>query len=209
MNKETYKQHSFSYMIVYQKLHVSLKKKYFCWMLKCHTGYTHCFLCGLQKLLLRHLCKFLHFILWEGILKRKGKIVKSTTKWGLLILSCVSCISVPVEETDKGCQLAHLTFWSALEPKDRQNKKLHYLSRIISWSFAWNRCFTGKKRKKKKEVPKHTYLYITTAYFLVSLIQWKPFDRPFSSDLIFLKRKYMQLHKAGSSLYRVNDYFQV
>lgn len=30
MNKETYKQHSFSYMIVYQKLHVSLKKKYFC-----------------------------------------------------------------------------------------------------------------------------------------------------------------------------------
>ena len=66
-----------------------------------------------------------------------------------------------------------------------------------------------EKRKKKKEVPKHTYLYITTAYFLVSLIQWKPFDRPFSSDLIFLKGKYMQLHKAGSSLYRVNDYFQV
>lgn len=48
--------------------------------------------------------------------------------------------------------------------------------------FLWKK---KEKTKKKKEVPKHTYLYITTAYFLVSLIQWKPFDRPFSSDLIF------------------------
>ena len=140
-------------------------------MHQCQTCYTHCFLCGFQKLLLRHLCKFLHFILLIDILKRKSMNANSTTKWWLcLILNHM--YHIHFNTWGRNWQrLPTCTFnflvssWTLRQAKEETSSNFY-----DNKSFCRDYMFHWKNNCKM-------------VCFLISLMQWKPVDVPFHQDL--------------------------